>query len=108
MTGTFETIDGQEINPKLDRGLGMADCGAFMKDCAVGGFELLDDGTRAVAGGFDDCDAFVNNGLCVPVVVGRHKGGKEGEIDAERVFGHCSTSSNFFPEIIGGRLRQSC
>lgn len=106
MTGTFKAVDGEEIDAELDRRLSVADCGAFMEDGAVSGFELLDKRARIVAGSLDNGDAFVNNGLRIAVVIGRNQGGKKGEVDAERVFGHLSTSLDLFPEVVGGRLGQ--
>ena len=100
----FEAVDREEIDAEFDCGLRVPDGGAFVQDGAVGGFELLDDWARAVAGGFDDRDAFVNDRLSVAVIVWGDESGEEGKVDAEGVLGHGSTSSNFLPKLFRGGL----
>lgn len=42
------------------------------------------------------------------MVVWGYEGGEEGEVYAEGVRGHLSTSLNFETEGVGARLRQGC
>lgn len=88
----------------------MPDGSAFVDDGAGrrGGFELFDHGTGAVAGGFDDADAGVDDNLGVAVIVGGDEGGEEGEVYAEGVGGHAAAASDLFAEVFGGGLRQGC
>lgn len=108
MTRALEAVDGKKIDPEIDGGLCVADGGAFMQDGAVRLFKLLDDGARAVAGSFDDTDAFVNNDFGVGVVIGRDEGGEEGQVDGERAGGHGAASSNLGPEGFRVGLGEGC
>ena len=85
----------------------MADGGAFVKNCTIGGFELLNDRSGTVARCFDDPDTLIDDDFRVAVIVWGYEGGQEGEIDAEWVLGHCSTSSDFLAEVFRGRLCES-
>ena len=128
MASAFKAINAQEIDAELDGGLGVADGSAFVKDGAAGGFQLFDDGARAVAGGFDDADAGVDDGLGVAleffspggvvevregrrevvvrtVVVGGDEGGEEGQVYGEGVGGHGAAAGDLFGEVRGGGLR---
>ena len=104
VTCAFEAVDGEEVDAEFDGRLRVSDGGAFVEDGAVGGFELLDYGARAVTGGFDDPDAFVDDRLSVAVVVWRDESGEEGQVDSEWILGHGSTSSNLLPKIVRGGL----
>ena len=85
----------------------MADGGTFVENCTIGGFELLDDRSGTVARCFDDPDTLIDDDFRVAVIVWGYEGGQEGEIDAEWVLGHCSTSSDFLAEVFRGRLCES-
>ena len=100
----FEAVDREEIHTEFDGGLRVPNGGAFVEDGAVGGFELLDDWARAVAGGFDDRDAFVDDRLGVAVIVWGDQSGEKGKVDTEWVLGHGSASSNLLPKLIRGGL----
>lgn len=87
MARAFEPINAQEINSELDRRLRMADGGALVENCTAGFFQLFDHRPGGVACCFDDCDAFVYDGLGVAVVIWGNEGGEQGYVDAERGFG---------------------
>lgn len=74
----LEAVDGEEVHTEVDGALRVPDRGAFVQDGAAGGFELLDNGARGVAGRLDNSDARVDDGLGVAVVVRRDEGGEEG------------------------------
>ena len=85
VAGAFEAVDGEEVDAQFGGGLRVSNRRAFVEDGAVGGFEELDYGTRAVARGFDDFDAFGDDGAGVGGVVRRVEAGEEGEVYAELV-----------------------
>ena len=108
MTGALKSIDGQKVNAELDCRLSVADCGAFVQDYAVSGFELFDHRSWAVSRSLDNLDPFFDDCFSVSMVVRRYKGGEEGKVDSKWVLSHCSTSPNFPPKIFWRRLSQSC
>jgi hypothetical protein len=61
----------------------VANCGAFVEDDAVCGFEYFNDGTRIVAGSFDDLDAFFYDNAGVGGIIWGNKSWEEGDIDTE-------------------------
>lgn len=79
----------------------MADRSAFMQDDAFRGLELFNYWTGAVSCRFDDPDAFFDDDTRVAGIVGWDERGEEGEVYAEWVLGHASTSSDFFAEVFG-------
>ena len=107
MPRTFEPINAQEVDPKLDSTLSMPYCGAFMQDDAACGFQSLDDWTGAVACGLDNVDAFFDDNASVGMVVWWDERGEECEVDAERVGSERSAAANFGAEIFRSRLSES-
>ena len=108
VAGAFEAVDGEEVDTELDSGLSVTDCGTFVQDDATVGFEELDYGAGAVAGGFDDLDTFVDAHLCV-FLVGRcvHRG-EEGDVYTEGVGGEGFGFANLSAEVFGRGLRKGC
>ena len=107
MTGALEAVDGEEVDAELGGAAGVPDRGAFVQDGAAGGFELVDHGAGAVAGGFDDADAGVDDSAGVGVVVGGVEGGEEGEVHAEGVGGEGFAAVDLSGEGGGGGLGES-
>jgi hypothetical protein len=61
---------------------------------------------RLVAGGLDDLDAALDDGLAVFRVRRRLDRGKDGEVDAERLVGQAAAARDFLGEVFRRRLRQ--
>lgn len=74
MTGTFESVDTEEVDAHFHGRDRMADCCAFVENDAVGGFEFGDI-VFDQAGGFHDLDAFVDDDLGILTVWRRRDGG---------------------------------
>lgn len=74
----------------------------------VGRLELLDDWTWAVSRSLDDADALLNDDAGVCWVVRRLEGWEECDVDAERLVGHGSASSNLLAQILWCRLSECC
>ena len=108
MSRALEAVDAEEVNAKFDRGLGVADRRALVQDSGACGFELLDDGAGAVAGGFHNADFLLDDDARVGGVVGGDHGGEEGQVDAEGVGGHGAAAADFFAEVLGGGLGEGC
>ena len=110
MSGTLEAVDAQEVHAKLHRAQSVSDARALVQDHAgwVRLFQLLNDRTRRVAGGLDDSDAFIEDGLRVGGVVRRVHGGEEGKIDTEGVLGHALAFPDLFAQVVGGGLGEGC
>lgn len=100
----LEAVDGEEVDAELGGGFRVADRRALVEHRAPRLLEHLDDGAGAVACGFDDADALVDDGLRVAGVVGRVDGREEGEVDAEGVLGHGAAAADFLAECVGGGL----
>ena len=79
-----------------------------MQDYAAGCFQLLDHGARTISCGLDDADAFVDDCLCVAVVVRRDERGEEGEVYAEGESGEGFAALDFGAEGRGGGLSEGC
>lgn len=86
----------------------MADRGAFMKDDAVCGFELFDDGTVAIACGFDDADPFFDDNAGIGVVIWGYEGREEGQVNSEGGGGEGSASTDLGAKIFGRGLSKGC
>jgi len=104
MAGTFETVNAQEVHPKVDGTLRMSNRRALMEDDNTDGLQLFDDRARAVSCSFHNLDSLVNSDLCICAVVrGIHRG-KESDVDAEGLVGHGLAFSDLFPQVFGSRL----
>lgn len=94
VAGALETVDGQEVDTQLDGRLGVADRGALVEDDDPRGLEEFDDGPGGVSRGFHHLDPFVYADLRVFTVGRGVHGREEGDVDAKRVLGHGSASSD--------------
>lgn len=65
MARAFEAVDGEEVGAELDGGEGVLYCCAFVKDYAACFFEFCDDCAGGVAGGLDDFDVGIDDGVCI-------------------------------------------
>ena len=76
-----------------------------MEHRAAGLFELADDLAGIRAGGLNDPNALVDDGVRVGAVIGGVDSREDGEVDAEGVLRHGAASADFLPEVVWGRLR---
>ncbi len=84
----------------------MADAGAFVDDLDAVLLEFGDVFLRLVAGGLDDLDAGLDDGLAVFRIGRRLDRGQNGEVHAERLVGHVAAACDFLGEVFRRRLRQ--
>ena len=84
----------------------MTDAGAFVHDHDAVFLEFRDVLLRLVAGGLDDLDAALDDGLAIFRVGRRLDRGKNGQIDAERLVGQAAAARDLLHEVLGRRLRQ--
>lgn len=104
VTGTLESVDGEEVHTKLHGRLGVPNGRALVQNDDTGLLQLSDHRSWVVSGGLDDLDSFINDDLRVGSVVGGDHGWEEGQVHAEGVLGHGATSADFFAKVFGGRL----
>jgi hypothetical protein len=98
---TLEPIDAQEIHTQCHSSLGVPDAGALMQHGDARRLQLGDDGTRRVASRLDDVHALVHDDLRVRVVVRRHEGWQQGDVDAKRPGRKLSTPADFLSQALG-------
>lgn len=71
-------------------------------------FKHLNNGPRTVPGRLDHLDPLIDGHLRVRFVIWRINGGKKGYIHAEGILGHGLAFSNFFSQVFGRWLGESC
>lgn len=107
MSSAFEAVNGQEVNAKLDRRLCVSDGGALVQDDSASSLELLDDWSRAVSRRLNNIDLLLDNNASVCGIVRGNHGREEGQVDAKRLVGHRSASSDLFAQVFGCGLGES-
>ena len=106
MAGALETVDRDRVDPHALRRQRVADAGAFVHDHDAVLLEFGDVFLRLVAGGLDDLDAALDDGLAIFRVGRRLDRGQDGEVDAERLVGQAAAARDFLGQILRRRLRQ--
>jgi hypothetical protein len=84
----------------------VADAGAFVHDHDAVLLEFGDVFLRLVAGGLDDLDAALDDGLAVFGIRRRFYRRQDGEIDAERFLREAAAARDFLGQVFRRRLRQ--
>ena len=69
VSSTFQPIDNEEVDPKLDSALSVADGGAFMDHQTSVSLVMLDDQARRNACCFKDPHSFLDGGLDIGTVI---------------------------------------
>jgi hypothetical protein len=120
---TFESIDRQDVDSESNGGFRMSYGGGPARICQPRAasswkhslvddgdpslLQLLDDGSRAVAGSFDDGDALLNDGLSECGIVWGIESRKQREIDTERLLGQGARLADFLPKRVWVGLGES-
>ncbi len=106
MAGAFKTVDRDAVDAHALGGERVTHAGAFVQDLDAVLPELVDMLLGLVAGGLDDLDAGLDDGLAVFGIGRRLDRGQDGEVHAERLVGHVAAAGDFLHQVLGRRLRQ--
>ena len=106
MSGAFEAVHRDRIDADLLGRHAMAHRGALVDHLDAGVLELGQEGLGVVAGGLDDLDARIDDGVDVFAVGPRHQGRQDGAVDAERLVGHLAAALDLLAQVLGRRLGQ--
>jgi hypothetical protein len=95
MARALKPVDRNRIDPHALRRQRVADAGAFVHDHDAVLLEFRDVLLRLVAGGLDDLDAALDDGLAVFGVRRRFDRRENGQVDAERLVGEAAAACDF-------------
>src|SRR6516225_1990972 len=104
MAGAFKTVDRDRIRAHALGRQRVADAGALVHDLDAVLLELGDMLLRLVAGGLDDLDAALDDGLAVFGIGRRLDRGQDGQVHAERLVGHGTAARDLPGQILRRRL----